>query len=246
MRCLAGGLAPASVCEFTLNVTNEVDYRRLAELAHEFKAFFDRLHGFYLDAAAGFGFVRGGVEAEQAHARMLVKGTELDDETFQDTRLFTYSDIFIDSFVASSIHMPNQGEVKRRNAIEGENFTTLGQLCVTAFYDYWNEYLRRGYVIAKGKLSATETNDEAIKAALRDHGGHDLWGDLRHLRASIVHNGGVATSDVAKCKLIKWFQPNDKITLGPPQMRAIFLALLGYHTELFKEQFPPGQIFIKP
>jgi len=65
-----------------------------------------------------------------------------------------------------------------------------------------------------------------------------------YLRTSIVHNGGVATSDVAKCKIIKWFKPGDKITLWPQQMRAIFLALLRFHTELFKEQFPTQHIII--
>jgi hypothetical protein len=40
-----------------------------------------------------------------------------------------------------------QGEVKARNAPNGANFTTLGQLCLISFYDFWNDYLRRDYVI---------------------------------------------------------------------------------------------------
>jgi hypothetical protein len=63
-------------------------------------------------------------------------------------------------------------------------------------------------------------------------------------RTSIVHNQGVATSSVAKCKLIKWFKPGDLIALTPEHMRAIFLALLTYRNELFREQFPEQHIYL--
>jgi hypothetical protein len=36
----------------------------------------------------------------------------------------------------------------------------------------------------------------------------------------------------------------DAISITPPHMRAIFLALLAYRNELFKEQFPPHYIQI--
>ncbi|MBT3373971.1 MAG: hypothetical protein HN742_24420 [Lentisphaerae bacterium] len=127
--------------------------------------------------------------------------------------------------------------MKARNAPDGANFTTLGQLCLVSFYDFWNDYLRREYVVAKGKLEANETKKVVIKAALRQHASHDLWGDIRHLRISVVHNRGIATSDVSGCRLIKWFLPGDPIALTPEQMRALFLALLRYRNELFKEQF---------
>ena len=41
-----------------------VDYRRLNELYEEFDALWTKLQGFYLDAVAGFTFVRQHVEAE--------------------------------------------------------------------------------------------------------------------------------------------------------------------------------------
>jgi hypothetical protein len=47
---------------------------------------------------------------------------------------------------------------------------------------------------------------------------------------------GIALSAVAKCKLIKWFKPGEVIALTPDHMRAIFLALLTYRNELFREQ----------
>ena len=165
-------------------------------------------------------------------------------QEFQDTRMFTYPDIFSEDFGTSGIHRATQGEVRARNTRDGSNFTTLGQLCLVSFYDFWNDYLRREYVIAKGYLDPNERNDEVVKQLLREHASHDLWGDLRYLRTSIVHYQGIATPDVAKCKLIKWFKPGDLISITPEHMRAIFLALLTYRNELSREQFPKQYIHV--
>lgn len=226
------------------SIDTHVDYRRLHQLAEEFTRHWKRLQAFYLDAAAGFAFVLSHVESEQEIARGFVRGTELDAVKFQDTRMFSYSDIFKDGFCTSGIHHATQGEVKDRNVPAGLNFTTLGQLCLISFYDFWNDYLRREYAIAKGYLDPNETAKEVVQECLRKHSSHDLWGDLYYLRTSIVHNQGIATSLVAKCKLIKWFKPGDLISLTPDHMRAIFLALLTYRNELFREQFPEQHLYL--
>ena len=219
-----------------------IDYRRLHKLSEEFTQLWNRLQALYLDAVVGFAFVRGHVESDQAHARSYVQGSELDSEEFQDTRMFTYSQIFSEGFCTSRIHEATQGEVKARNALGGANFITLGQLCLASFYDFWNDYLRREYVIAKGHLDRGESNDPVVKARLREHASYDLWGDLRLLRNSIVHNQGIASSDVAGCKLLRWFKPGDQISITPEQMRVIFLALLKYRNELFEEHLPKTYI----
>ena len=225
------------------SVDANIDYQRLNELSEEFSQHWERLQAFYLDAVAGFAFVLSHVESEQEVARGFVRGTDLDSVEFQDTRMFSYSEIFDEGFCTSGIHRATQGEVKARNAPRGLNYTTLGQLCLISFYDFWQDYLRRAYVVAKGCLDPHETDNKVVQECLRKHASHDLWGDLYYLRTSIVHNRGVATSSVAKCKLIKWFNPGDLITLTPHHMRAIFLALLTYRNELFKEQFPEQHIY---
>jgi hypothetical protein len=219
-------------------IAPDVDYQRLRLLSEQFTEHWRRLQAFYLDSVAGFEFVRRHVETEQAQARSFVSGSELDSEEFQNTRMFSYSDIFSESFCTSAIHRATQGEVKARNAHEGANFTTLGQLCLVSFYDFWEDYLRREYVIAKGHLGRDEPDRKIEEAQLREHANHDLWGDLGYLRNSIVHKQGIASSNVARCKLIKWFKPGDPIVLTPEHMRAIFLALLTFRNELFREQFP--------
>jgi hypothetical protein len=222
-----------------------IDYRRFHELSEEFTRLWKRLQALYLDAVAGFAFVRSHVESDQARARSYLEGTELDTEEFQDTRTFTYEQIFSEGFCTSAIHEATQGEVKARNAPGGANFTTLGQLCLVSFYDFWNDYLRREYVIAKGHLDRNERDAKVVEARLREHASHDLWGDIRLLRQSIVHNRGVAVADVQRCKLIKWFKPGDPISITPGHMRAIFLALLAYRNDLFKEQFPERYIQLR-
>ncbi|MSP00103.1 MAG: hypothetical protein EXR07_03485 [Acetobacteraceae bacterium] len=216
-------------------IERKIDYTRLRELSDEFTQLWRRLQSFYLDAVAGFTLVRGSVETEQAQARSFIRGSELDSEAFQDTRTFTYDRIFSEEFCTPGIHHATQGEVKTRNNPGGENFVTLGQLCLTSFYDFWNDYLRREYVIAKGHLDRNEKNDELVKTRLREHASHDICGDLYHLRTSIVHNQGIATSAVERNELIKWFKPGDPILVTSDHMRAIFLGLLTYRNELFRE-----------
>lgn len=222
----------------------KVDYRRLGQLSEEFTQFWSRLHGFYLDAVAGFAFVRNRVERDQAYWQERLKGSDLDSEQFQDTRMFTYSQIFSKDFCTSGIHEATQGEVKSRNSPDGSNFTTLGQLCLVAFYDFREEYLRREYAIAKGHLDRNESKGPVIDECLLKHVRHDLWGDLGLLRNSIVHKNGVASPKVSRCKLIKWFKPGNPISLTPAHMDAIFRALLKYRNELDKEQYPEHYIQI--
>lgn len=224
---------------------DRVNYRRIAELANEFLQLWQRLQALYLDAAAGFVLVRESVNFEQARARSFVAGTELDSEEFQDTRRFFYDEIFVGSFVTSGMHEATQGEVKVRNTAGGANFITLGRLCIVSFYDFWNDFLRKEYAIAKGRLDRDERSEKVIERCLKLHASHDLWGDIRFLRQSIVHNRGFAISDISRAKIIKWFKPGDAIDITPDHMRSLFLVLRDYYNELYGEQFPE-QSFIFP
>ena len=217
-----------------ITTEHSINYRRLAELYHEFNALWERLQAFYLDSVAGFHFLIAHLRDEQERVRGLVHGSELDSEAFQDTRLFNYDNIFPNGFCTSGIHHATQGAVKVRNAQWGANFNTVGQLCIISFFDFWNDYLRVEYVKAKG-LYDQKNRDEC----LRTHASYDLWGDLYYIRTSIVHHRGIATDAVSKCKLIKCFNPGDEIIISPELMRDIFLKLLSYRNSLHQEQFEP-------
>jgi len=222
-----------------------VDYLRLQKLSYELGEFWRRIHGFYLDAVAGFSFVHSRIEQDQARIRQLIDDIEISSETFQDTRMFSYSMVFSKEFCGSGIHHATQGEVKSRNRPGGMNYIILGQLCVVSFFDYWNDYLRKEYAIAKGALNSQENDQKKIDMILADHARDDFWGDMRHLRNSIVHNGGIANSDIAKCKLITWFSPKQEINLTPVMMRSVFLAVLQSRNKIFSEGLPPRTLRIK-
>lgn len=216
------------------------DYRRLAELAEEFFQHWKHLQALYLDSVVGFSFVRQRVEDNQAFARKIAEGTELDSQEFQDTRIFSYREIFKNEFVTSGIHQSTQGEARKRNAHDGDNFITLGQLCVTSFYDYWEEYLRREYIVAKGKLARDEKDFGRVQACLREFASFDIWGDVYYLRNAIVHHRGIATSQVEeRTKCLKWFKRGEKIAITPERMRLLLLELLKFRNQLYAEQFPP-------
>jgi hypothetical protein len=215
-----------------------VDYKGIHELSDEFTALWHKLQALYLDAAVGFIHVRAQVNEAQSGARQYVQGTELDSEAFQDTLQFDYAGLLPNGFVTSAIHRSTQGQAKARNAPMGDNFVLMAQLCVVSFYDFWNEYLRCEYAIAKGKLDSSERSKKKIDEITGIYAGHDLWGDLYYFRTSVVHKLGVANSDVAKCKIFTWFRPGEALAFQPDQMRSIFLALLAYRNQLFSQQFP--------
>jgi hypothetical protein len=221
-----------------------VDYRRIQQLYEEFMQHWNRLHAFYLDASAGFNFVFEHVALAQGEARSFVQDSELDSEEFQDTRQFTYDQIFAESFCLSGMHRGTQGKAKQRNQQDGVNVSTLGQLCVVSLYDFWNDYLRREYVIAKGLLDPDEKDNKVIMERLNRYASIDFWGDMRYLRNSIAHKRGIASSYVTKCKIIKWFKPGDPVTITSNRMEAIFMAARIFSNALHKEQFPQTYIYL--
>ena len=85
--------------------------------------------------------------------------------------MFGYDDIFSDEYCASGIHRATQGEVRVRNAQDGLNFNTLAQLCITSFYDFWENYLRREYVIGKGLLDPNERDKKIVAKVVRKRRG---------------------------------------------------------------------------
>ena len=81
--------------------------------------------------------IRNHAVKDQEQMRAYLRGTELNSEAFQDTRLFTYTKIFEDAnFCTAGIHQSTLGEAKARNAPSGDNFIILGQVCIVSFYDF--------------------------------------------------------------------------------------------------------------
>jgi hypothetical protein len=151
---------------------DRIDYRRLAELYEEFDELSTRLQAFYLDAVAGFRFVARYVQAEQGKARSFVQGRDMDSETAQDERIFSYDQIFSDGFCTSEIHRATQGQAKARNVEGGSNFITLGRVCLVSFYDFWEDYLRRAVPAgAEARAGGADCKCQRLRYSAPTHPG---------------------------------------------------------------------------
>ncbi len=53
-------------------------------------------------------------------------------------------------------------------------------------------------------------------------------GDIRYLRQSIIHNRGIAVSNVENCKVLKWFAPGEIVDLDPTQVETLILEVKTY------------------
>jgi hypothetical protein len=61
-------------------------------------------------------------------------------------------------------------------------------------------------------------------------------GDIRLLRRSIVHHGGIALRDVERCELLQWFKEGDLIYLDFD----MFKTMVGHINEMligYQRQF---------
>lgn len=201
---------------------------RLLELYWEFDKFRKDLLSFYLDAIFGFSLMHKYVCQQQKSLKQIIQDAEESSIEFQDQGLFSYSEIFLQSLSKPNLYPITQGEVKDRNLCNGGNMNILGRVCITVMYDYWEEYLRVEWGMAKGVLPSDfqKRSEEKRNALLSDNMSDDFWGDVRLLRNAIVHHRGIANKDLAKCKLMHWFKEGDEINIPLDGMDQIFSELL--------------------
>jgi hypothetical protein len=140
--------------------------------------------------------------------------------------------------VVSMSPVMKQGEIKKRTENNGTNTILLGRQCVVTAYSYWDEYLRKEVGVALGVLDLKKHKGDIIKEILREHVSDDFWGDICKLRNSIVHNKGIASSEM-KCKTVSWFSPGESIDLDYEKMRDMFFNMGEYRNFLHTLSLPP-------
>lgn len=224
-----------------------MNYQRFNELFREFSTFIEGLHALYLDSIVGYELLHERLEKHQDQTRDVLGEHEYAAQEFQDTCSIAYEHLGGSGHrLVSMSPLMRQGELRRRIKPDGQNAQSLGNLLVVSAYAYWEEYLRIEIGKAKGVIAADAGNATEVRDILNREVVSDFWGDLRHLRNSIVHSRGVANSDVAKCKVITWFRPGEKVVLNYQMIRALFLCMGAYRNEIHKMQFPPRFIKIPP
>jgi len=215
--------------------------RRLLDLFWEFAHKLEALHTFYLDSIVGYSVLHERVSKRQENVRALLGAEhEIATTEFQDTCSIIYEHLGGRDYSPVSMSpVMKQRDVKNRVKDDGENTLLLGNQCVVALYSYWEEYLRIEIGKAIGVLSQDAERNEATRQMLNQHVTSDLWADLKHIRNSIVHNNGIANSEIAKCKVLTWFKPTDPVRLDYRKMRQIFLLLGRFRNELHTMSLPP-------
>ncbi len=101
----------------------------------------------------------------------------------------------------------SQKEYKEMNRENGSNWQFIGKMCVITIYQYWEDYFRPEIARQLG-----------VK---RDDIVSDIMGDLRLIRHSIVHHGGVALKEVENCKILQWFREGDEISIDENKFKKI-------------------------
>lgn len=222
-----------------------MNYPRFNELFWEFAEFIEDLHALFLDSVVGYELMHENLERHQSNLGKILGNHEFATKEFQDTCSIAYKDIGgQDHQLVSTSPLMKQGTLRSRIEPDGKNTRTLGDMVIVSSYAYWEEYLRIEIGKAMDVLDPDANNTEKTRDILNEKVRSDFWGDMRHLRNSILHAHGVANSDVDRCKVIKWFKSGDKIILGYQQVQAIFLYLGAYRNEIHKMQFPPRALRI--
>lgn len=78
-------------------------------------------------------------------------------------------------------------------------------------YQFWEDKYREEIALSKG-ISKSDLNS-------------NLFGDIRYLRHSIIHNNGRGIDEVDKCKLLKWFRAEDQIVIDSKKMDILIVLI---------------------
>lgn len=189
----------------------KVGDKALAELVvlRGFIDFINRQVGVYSDCLSGFQGNRVRVERQVSRVNRPTS-SRIEDGT--------------PVIVYTSVEDPSSPDVIHHRIIRSDEFITINseasfneqQVCwaiIVFIFEYWDGEIRSQ--IAK------------IRGVSKDDIKLDELGDLRILRQSIIHHGGViAAAEHRKLKTIaSLFNPNSKISPTHDQMHKIFVAL---------------------
>jgi hypothetical protein len=114
-----------------------------------------------------------------------------------------------DEELQRSLHDTTLGGVKARLKDGGFDLQKAAESALVFTFHIWDEKYR-------GKINGPDGKPKVDS---------DIMGDLRLIRNSIIHNKGVADSNVARCKIITRFKPGEKIVLTKFDIYAIVRAI---------------------
>ena len=175
----------------------------------EFERVIDAIYGVYLDSTTGFSELKKLIQSQQRNTLQWLKESrpELATEEYLDGTLFIYGKGDPNKPESIQLHRCTQGQYKSRNSENGLNYLFIGNMVVVSIYQYWEDYYRNEIA----KYLGCEKTDLI----------EPIMGDLRLLRHSIIHHGGVALNDVEKCEVLKWYTKGQNIFIDKTQCEEV-------------------------
>lgn len=217
-----------------------MNYKRLNILFHELSKKIENQHTLYLDSISGYSILHERILKKQADIKSILGNHECASTEFQDTCSTIYKQFADKDYRPVSMSpVMKQGDVKSRTNINGQNYLMLGEQCIVSMFSYWEEYLRLEIGIAIGVLPENAKPTKKNKEILNVHVTSNIWGDIRYLRNSIVHNNSVAIKEMSKCKIITCFPPGNEIRLTYEVMELLFVLMGYYRNDLHTMSLPP-------
>ena len=114
-----------------------------------------------------------------------------------------------------AVHQTTLQDIIKRNALGGRHVQFLARMCVVSLYQYWEDDFR-----------------PRLSKVLGHNPTHDVFGELRHLRRSIIHRGARALPELATFKILPRYDPHSEVLLDQAAMDLIFTAVKNAASEL--------------
>jgi hypothetical protein len=179
----------------------------------EYSAIIDESYALYLDTTAAMSHFAKFFEEQQKlvlqslieHATGATTIEELDKANIH----YGIGDANTDQMRVQ--HESTQGDFKARNRKGGINARSMSRILLVTIYQFWEDHYRSAFGEAVGKIK-----NEILS---------DFFGDIRFVRNDIIHHRNIATSDIKRCKILKFFEPGHEICLDEDQVQEVVKAL---------------------
>ncbi len=173
----------------------------------EFKLTAREVLGTYLDATMGMGeLARGYMRFDVDRLDELQRsGVSITPEAFNPLTVYVAGPPGTES---REVHQTTLHDLIHRNAPGGRNWFFLGGMCAVAI---WEDHYR-------ARLAASLRCEPSELV-------HDAFGELRHLRRSIIHGRGIALPEVGYAKILQRFKPGEPVLLEYEDVRTLVEAV---------------------
>jgi len=179
----------------------------------EFDLVVDAIYGVYLDSTTGFTKLREWIQSQQNNTLQWLKEAhpELATKDYVNGTKFIYGKGDPNNPDSIQLHVCTQKQYKERNHENGLNFLFIGNMTLVSIYQYWEDYYRNEIAVFLG----CENSD------LVD----PVMGDIRLLRHSIIHHGGIAMKNVEKCEILRWYKEGQEIFIDKHKCQEIIFLI---------------------